>query len=107
MPLSKSAHGEKQGKSSEKPIIFQHSKTIEGYHETQVTRISNYSQTSKALFDNNWVSKIKPSAKGKDKALTLTKIRRETSVKEVAEYHDTENLKDMISFLNSKVGSQC
>ena len=69
--------------------------------------MSNHSQTSKALFDNSWVLKAKPPAKGKDKAPMLAKIRRKTSVKKAAEYYDMENLKDMISFLNSKVGSQC
>ena len=107
MPSSKSARGGKQGKPSGKPTILQQPKTIEEHHETQVARMSNRSRTSKALFDNSWVLKAKPPAKGKDKAPTLAKVRRETSVKEAAEYHDTENLKDMISFLNSKVGSQC
>jgi len=107
MPSSKSARGGKQGKPSGKPTILQHPKTIEEHHETQVARMSNRSWTSKALFDNSWVPKAKPPAKGKDKAPTLAKVRRETSVKEAAEYHDTENLKDMIGFLNSKVGSQC
>ena len=107
MPSSKSAREGKQGKSSGKPTILQQPKIIEGHHETQVARMSNCSWTSKALFDNSWVSKAKPPAKGKDKAPMLAKVRRETSVKEAAEYHDTENLKDMIGFLNSKVGSQC
>jgi outer membrane scaffolding protein for murein synthesis (MipA/OmpV family) len=107
MPSSKSARGGKQGRQSGKPTILQQPKIIEEHHETEIARTSKRSRTSKALFDNSWVPKAKPPAKGKDKVPTLAKVRKETSVKEAAEYHDTENLKDMLGFLNSKVGPQC
>ena len=84
MPSFKSVRGRKQGKPSGKSTILQHSKTIERHHETQVARMSNRSRTSKTLFDNSWVLKAKPLAKGKNKVLTLAKVRRKTSVKEAA-----------------------
>ena len=68
--------------------------------------MSNCSQISKVLFDNSWVLKAKLLAKEKDKAFMLAKVKRETSVKEAAEYYNTENLKDIISFFNSKIDSQ-